>query len=245
MKLPPRIAFSIDSPGRSGEKRSVPGATSRTMLWGAPGRSTITRRGRAGQAGGAARLGRGRRLSSRRAPPRAAARRLASSKSPATTRKAWSGAVVRGVKGAHVVEREPLDRALQPVGRQAVGMGVAEQQPIGDDGDDRLRLIAALRDGGAPIGRARAPSRRRSRRGRISTSRGDVQRREEGLARRLHRQLRAVAPAAEPEIGAELLELVGQREGVARAGPLVEHLGGRSTPARHARADRRPRRCGS
>ena len=30
----------------------MPGATSRTMLWGAPGRSTIARRGRAGQGGG-------------------------------------------------------------------------------------------------------------------------------------------------------------------------------------------------
>jgi hypothetical protein len=57
VKLPPRTAFSIDSPGRSDEKRSVPGATMRTTLWGAAGRSTTTSRGRSGQ--GSARAGGG------------------------------------------------------------------------------------------------------------------------------------------------------------------------------------------
>ena len=60
------------------------------MLWGAPGRSTMQRRGRAGQAGGAAGSGGGVPVQS----PKAAssrARRLASSKAPATTRNAWFG----------------------------------------------------------------------------------------------------------------------------------------------------------
>ena len=51
MKLPPRIAFSAPSAGRSGDVRTSPAPTMRMMLWGAPGRSTSTRRGSGGNDG--------------------------------------------------------------------------------------------------------------------------------------------------------------------------------------------------
>ena len=144
MKLPPRMAFSIDSPGRSGDRRSVPGATRRTMLCGAPGRSTITRRGRAGKAGGAPAGGAGARLQSPK-------RRLEASRQRRLVEVAGhhqegvARAVVDGVKGAHVVERQALERPLHPLRRQAVGVAIAEQQAVGDDVDDRFGLVPTLR----------------------------------------------------------------------------------------------------
>ena len=138
------------------------------------------------------------------------------------------------MKGAHMVEGEALERAREPLHRAAVGVGVAEQQAIGDDADDRLRLIAALRVGGLAIGQHALPVGVGEARAHQHVAR-DVQRREEGVVRRLDRELRAVAAAPQPEVGAQALELVGQREGVARAGPLVEHLRGQRRQARQLR----------
>ena len=96
----------------------MPGATSRTMLWGAPGRSTSTRRGR---------LGHGVRLRRRRRRPRLPGgqqalqlrlqRRLV--EVAGDDQRRVVGPVVGGVKGAHVVERDRVDGPLQPVDRHA------------------------------------------------------------------------------------------------------------------------------
>ncbi len=88
------------------------------MLWGAPGRSTMQRRGRAGQAGGAAGSGGGEPV---QAPSAASsrARRLALVEVPGHDEERVVGPPVRRVKGADVVEREALERAFvaPPTGR--------------------------------------------------------------------------------------------------------------------------------
>ena len=177
------------------------------MLWGAPGRSMMTRRGRDGQGSGRGAAGGG------------AAFHAARSASSCDGR-----VVVGGVERAHVVQRDRVDRPLQPVDRLAVGMVVAEQDPIGRDVHHRLGLITALDDARSSIVVNALPVRWLQPRADQDVG-GDRHRRLEGLARRLYRQLRTVAPAAQPEIRAQLLQLRGDAQRIARACAFVQHLG--------------------
>ena len=152
--------------------------------------------------------------------------------------------VVGRVKSAHVVERDRVDRPLEPVDGLAVRVGVAEQGAIGDDVDDRLGLIAALHDARPPVVVNALPVSRLQPRAGQDVG-GHRHRRAEGLARRLHRQLRAVASTPQPQIGAQLLQLRRDAQRVARARALVQHLGGDRRQPGASRADRRRRRCGT
>jgi hypothetical protein len=129
-----------------------------------------------------------------------------------------------GVKRAHVVQGDRVDCPLESVDGLPVGVSVAEQDPLRGDVHDRLGLIAPLHHPGSPIVVNALPVRIFETRADQHVG-GDRHRRVERLARRLHRQLRAVAAARQPQIGAELLQVGRDGQRVARAGALIEHLG--------------------
>ena len=90
--------------------------------------------------------------------------------------------VVRRVKRARVLERDAVERPLEPFGRQAVGMGVPEQETVRDHVDDRLGLITPLPERGAPIADHAMPVRFGEPRAQQHVG-GDGQRRLEARAR--------------------------------------------------------------
>ena len=110
-------------------------------------------------------------------------------------------------------------------------MLVSEQHAIGDEARDRLGLVAALREAREAIVAHALPVLRGEARAHEHVG-GEPERGLEALGGHLQRQLRAVAAAAEPEIGAELLEILGHLQRSARPRALVEHVGRRGAQAR-------------
>ena len=130
------------------------------------------------------------------------------------------------MEAANVVDGDALDGALEAVGRAAVGVRVAEEHAIGDEPRDRLGLIAPLREAREAVVLHARPVVGVQARAQDHVG-GERERVLEALARHLQRELRAVAAAAEPEIRAELLEILGHLQRAARARALVEHVGRR------------------
>ena len=194
------------------------------MLWGAPGRSTSTRRGRLGQGIGLRRRRRRPRLPGGQHRLQLRLQRRLVEVAGDDQRRVVRPVVDR-VKSAHVVERDRVDRPLEPVDRLPVRVGVAVQRAIGDHVDDRLGLIAALHDARPPVVVNALPVSHLQP-GLGQDVGGHRHRRAERLARRLHRQLRAVASTPQPQVGAQLLQLRRDAQRVARARALVQHLGG-------------------
>ena len=131
---------------------------------------------------------------------------------------------VRRVEGARVGQGQVLQRAGVPFDRAAIRVLLAEQQPVGDHAHDRFGLVAALHGGRMAVSQHALPIALGQARPNQHVA-GQIQRGEERLPGRLHGQLRAVAAAAQPQIGAQMLQRVRECQRVAFAGSLVQNFG--------------------